>query len=246
MKKILKIIIVAGILCELLFLGNKIWSPLISNSQILDIAAYILPLGGLFFITGRKEYKDAWIKTENFKSSFQKAGIIIFCALVAFGFQWIGLDPERKVNPSWMVIALALIHYFFLGIFEEGLFRLYILGELKDMKSEKAILISSILFGLAHGLSGFHEPLMRITQILYAFMIGILFAAVYLRKGNIWALILLHMTVDFLAELPIHFQTPGGGQGGDIDLLSSMIALMIVLPAFLKGLGEIRKLKASN
>lgn len=93
------------------------------------------------------------------------------------------------------------------GVFEEVLCRGLIIPVLlfgcKKHNIFKAAFISSALFGSWHIMNFFYGASFRTTaiQIVYAFGIGMVFAAVYLRTGSLWPSIIVHSLIDGTANL---------------------------------------------
>ena len=71
-------------------------------------------------------------------------------------------------------------------VIEELIFRFGICGIYKD-KREKAILVSSFMFGLAH---------FNLIQSTYAFILGIVLAYVYTKSQNLLTSTLMHITIN--------------------------------------------------
>jgi membrane protease YdiL (CAAX protease family) len=70
-----------------------------------------------------------------------------------------------------------------------------------------AIVVTSVLFGVTHlanVLAG-ATLLETVSQVAYSVAIGVAFAALVLRKGTIWPLVLAHAAVDAASFL----QKPG-------------------------------------
>ena len=63
----------------------------------------------------------------------------------------------------------------------------------------------SLLFGLTHALNSLagKSPLEDLVQILYAIAIGFAFAALVLKKGILWPLVLAHFLIDFVNFIQI-------------------------------------------
>lgn len=101
-------------------------------------------------------------------------------------------------------VAFLLVGYLLTGFFEEALYRGVILRVLCPMGIWPAVLISSLLFGLAHSTNLFlhfsGNPVLVGLQIIGAFTFGIGMAALRLRTNTIWPLMILHAAIDlFLA-----------------------------------------------
>jgi membrane protease YdiL (CAAX protease family) len=124
------------------------------------------------------------------------------------------LTGEMWVNVMAMVI--------FGPIAEELLFRKFLCDRLKPFGDGVAIVVSGIMFGLFHG---------NITQGIYACMLGMIFAYVYLKTGNIFITIGYHVVANFMGSvLPLLLLNSAalGGldevmAGGDPNALSEFI-----------------------
>jgi uncharacterized protein len=101
------------------------------------------------------------------------------------------------------ILALTLM----VGFVEEGFFRGLMLQALAPRGPWRAILVTAALFGLTHvmNLAAGKSPLEQAGQILYAFAFGFGWAALVLRKGLLWPLVVAHCLIDFASFL----QTPG-------------------------------------
>lgn len=99
-------------------------------------------------------------------------------------------------------LSLLLVATLFVGVAEEGMYRGYILNTIeKKSGTKKALLYSSLLFGLLHSvnfLAG-QKLLTTVTQIFITAAIGYAFAVLYLKSGrNLLLVMLLHGVYDFL------------------------------------------------
>lgn len=93
------------------------------------------------------------------------------------------------------------------GIFEEFFYRGIILGILVKIFQKQSskthqiwypVLITSVLFGLGHMGNVMSQSLPNtLLQVLQAFSLGIIFAAIYLRSGSLFIPMLLHGSWDF-------------------------------------------------
>ena len=115
---------------------------------------------------------------------------LIIVALAAFS-GGIMFDNSELFIPN-LIFTLGI------GLTEELYFRGIICNMWKDTET-KAIIISSVLFGLSHllnvmGGAGLAETLL---QMAFAFTYGVVMAFVILRTKSIWPCILLHAFHDF-------------------------------------------------
>ncbi|MDO4531691.1 MAG: CPBP family intramembrane metalloprotease, partial [Bacillota bacterium] len=112
-------------------------------------------------------------------------------------------------------LATALLFSFAPGIYEEVIYRRIVLQNLYNGFGEgkkagwKAILISSASFGVIHltnlPVLGLETTLI---QISYAFVIGLVFGAGYLRTESLPLLLSAHWGIDFTSQI---FQTDDMG-----------------------------------
>ena len=121
----------------------------------------------------------------------------------------------------WAIVIVAVI----VGpIVEELVFRKFLLDRIAGYGQITAMLVSGLIFGLAHG---------NFFQFFYAFALGMIFAYMYLRTGSVKHTILLHMMINFcgsvlpLALLKVMERNPIVGAVLSIGQLSYMFMMMI-------------------
>ncbi|MFT8400990.1 MAG: CPBP family intramembrane glutamic endopeptidase, partial [Lentilactobacillus diolivorans] len=138
-------------------------------------------------------------------------------------------------------LPLALSAGIGAGLFEEYLFRGVIMGLLlkvfgrfsKGRQIWYAILVSSLLFGIAHGINATAQPLMyTLEQMASAGLSAPLYAAVYLRSGTIIMPMLFHGIWDFgtsLSTANVVVTANMSGQDFLIEIGTDLITLVIAL-----------------
>ena len=89
----------------------------------------------------------------------------------------------------WAVILSAVI---LAPIMEELIFRKLVLDRLAGYGPAVAMFVSALVFGLAHG---------NFYQFFYAFLLGLIFAYIYLRTGKVRYSMMLHMMVNFCGSV---------------------------------------------
>ena len=89
----------------------------------------------------------------------------------------------------WAVILSAVI---LAPIMEELIFRKLVLDRLAGYGPAVAMVVSALVFGLAHG---------NFYQFFYAFLLGLIFAYIYLRTGKVRYSMMLHMMVNFCGSV---------------------------------------------
>jgi membrane protease YdiL (CAAX protease family) len=121
----------------------------------------------------------------------------LFPLIVLFdnSFEELGLADGSFLRLG---IAMALV-----GFVEETLYRGVMLRILLPSGTWKAAIVSSAIFGLAHGMGVLvGQDLARIFfQIGYASAIGFAYAAIVIRTGALWPVILLHFAINLIALL---------------------------------------------
>lgn len=165
--------------------------------------------------------------------------------LVASLFMLQALQSPLTDDARWL--GLSIPNMFFVGFFEEALTRgliLYLL--LTAWKSRpngvvEAVLVSSVLFGLAHLLNLFTGAPLSATmiQIGYATGFGVGFAALLLRTNTIWIGVVLHALVDANGEAWFGPSTEATETTGDPANLSPLV--LVGLPLLIYGIILIRK-----
>ena len=100
-------------------------------------------------------------------------------------------------NPRYLL--LALVATLLVGFAEEGIFRGLMFQAILPRGVWKAVIITSLLFGLTHSANLLHGQSVVVTtiQILYALAIGFVAAALVATKGLIWPLVVAHFLTDF-------------------------------------------------
>ncbi len=124
---------------------------------------------------------------------------ILWVMLIVMYSAAAGKIPFTVLNiPTLMSCLMA-------GLSEEIIFREIAISHMtKYFRSEKMIpiiaAVSGLLFGLTHFLNavGGGTLLGRVFQVVLSICFGYFFSAVYLRKGNIWALIVMHTLYDVI------------------------------------------------
>ncbi|GAA1843845.1 CPBP family intramembrane metalloprotease [Microbacterium koreense] len=78
-----------------------------------------------------------------------------------------------------------------------------------------AVLVSSVVFGLGHAPGMIGQPwTLLVAKVVWATALGIFLAAVFVRSGNLWSVVLLHMTLNvtastapYVSYIAVPFQT---------------------------------------
>ena len=137
--------------------------------------------------------------------------LVLYTALLfLFLFDAFDKGAQWQTTPA---IFLGILHMIGIGVREEVIFR-GIVGNTLSLKyaTDKkglwfAVIVSALLFGGVHMNNIFHGVKLMglMAQVVSACGAGLLFAAIYLRGGNLWVLMLIHALVDAGALLESTF-----------------------------------------
>ena len=119
-----------------------------------------------------------------------------------YGKLLFGMPTDRPLRTGWQ-IAWYFMGMFTVGVAEEFLFRGVIAQTLLEHFGTsragiwKACLLSGLFFGGAHLTNILSSaPFGVLMQCVFAGSLGVLFAAIYFRTGNLWVLVFLHGAQD--------------------------------------------------
>lgn len=127
-------------------------------------------------------------------------GIVIGNLPWIFGVEESSMLEELMKEAGWAAFPMTLYAVIGAPILEELAMRKVLLDRLHPYGEGFAMAASGLLFGLIHGNSG---------QFFLAFLLGMLFAMVYLRTGRIIYTILLHAIINLTASIPDFIQLAG-------------------------------------
>lgn len=165
----------------------------------------------IFWLYNKKRPKD-FFTTRNF-------GPYLLMGWSIFLVEGITLIENIAQGQKIGSIALAVLMGLAPGIKEEVIFRIIPIAiVMKGKNKEKhmwiAFFASGIIFSLIHILNiiAGADLIMSLIQAFYAFCVGLVFAAIYLRTGNMWITIFLHSITDIIAFLGLEDQQNLGVQ----------------------------------
>ena len=192
------------VLTDLLLLGlGQLLSflpPTLPMLYLVEIIFILIPVALMFFFG----FSSAFKKENILRGVFYLLPYVVFQLLVLGIFFSENLGNSDANWKPWYLVVYGVFSVIGIGIREECIFRGTIQNILakKYAKSVKGIwitvIVAALSFGLTHITNVFFgmDPLAVLTQVISATCLGILFGAVYLRSGSIWALILIHTLTD--------------------------------------------------
>ena len=95
------------------------------------------------------------------------------------------VDIATDISPWTALVIMVLCA----PVFEELIFRKLLIDRTVKYGEKTAILFSGIFFGLFHG---------NLNQFIYAFVLGVFLAFLYVKTGNLKITIALHMLINFM------------------------------------------------
>lgn len=135
---------------------------------------------------------------------------------------------EEMIQNSSIYINLIVISIL-APIFEEIFFRKLLIDRTIKYGATLSILLSALMFALFHG---------NLSQFFYAFLLGLLFAFVYIKTGRITYSIILHAVVNFYGSVASVFfsaSVENISQGldmakmGDIGIIAIYLAVLVIV-----------------
>ena len=178
-----------------LLVGTVAYFTQLSNEWLYGSASLLLSIIAAVLLT-----RMGWWKIVGFRSPNQPRDLWYFVLplLPAVINLIIGLEVSSLVRLAEFFVITLLI-----GFAEETIFRGLMLNTLKAHGFWRAAIITALLFGLSHALNGLAGKSMAETaaQIFYAVAFGFAFAALVLKKGILWPLVIVHFLIDFASFL---------------------------------------------
>lgn len=162
------------------------------------------PISEIGLINIKKGYKDLF-KGLAFGSISM---ILVFIILITSG----NISLQNPLSSPNFNISLLIqfVFFIFVGINEEMFSRGYCMTVLKQTGNTWVVLIvSSIIFSALHSLN----PSMSILSYINLFLVGLLFAYMFLRSNNLWLPIGYHITWNYFQGNIFGFQVSGQSTG---------------------------------
>ena len=192
------------VLTDLLLLGlGQLFSflpPTLPMLYLVEIIFILIPVALMFFFG----FSSAFKKGNILRGLFYLLPSVVFQLLVLGIFFSENLGNSDANWKPWYLVVYGVFSVIGIGVREECIFR----GTLQNILAKKyaksvkgiwiTVIVTALTFGLTHVTNVFFgmDPLAVLTQVISATCLGILFGAVYLRSGSIWALILIHTLTD--------------------------------------------------
>lgn len=213
---ILEIVVVfvyllAGTVAQLAHLSN-LWLYGLAQVGLALIAAVLLTIMG-------------WWRKVGYRPAYARRDLVYF--LVPFLPIVMNLIPGVEFVSLGQVSAVFAVTLL-VGFVEESFFRGLMLQPLKAHGLWRAAIVTTLLFGLTHAMNllAAESVVDAAQQLFYASAIGFAFAALALKFGIIWPLVLAHFLIDFASMI----QQPGAAlsTGWSITITVGITLVFIV------------------
>jgi hypothetical protein len=170
-------------------------------------------------------------------------GLILGLLIMAFAYVFLSLIGEivfENYTFDLQKIFLSIILFIGVSIFEEVIFRGYMLKNLlESFNPYVALFISSIFFSLIHG----SNPNVTAIGLCNIFLAGFFLGASYIFTKNLWFPIALHFSWNFFQSMfgfkvsgldsysIIEFSIPENNMlnGGEFGFESSLLSIIILI-----------------
>jgi len=185
-------------LCKI-FIQNPLFHEDYSSSYLIVMTI----LKGSLFLFTLFLLKNEKIKVSNFNKTkylLLIVGIIVFFRLY---YNVTSSAAELKLEVDYIKLIFYSLHNFFIGLFEEFYFRLFVFSLLCSFYKKnlfKISILTSSLFAIVHlsnlllNSYSFSDVLF---QVFFAFAVGIFFQILFVNFKNIYIPVLIHFFIDF-------------------------------------------------
>ena len=185
------IFLVLAIIVIYLIAGTAVALLKLPNNDLYFSANLGLALLGALLLTGMHFWKGVGFRPLVLRRDLRLYWLPLILVVLNLIY---GVEIKSASSIAYYFVLAGMV-----GFVEEVYFRGFILRALAPKGTVRAIIISSVLFGLLHSLNvlGGSNALYTLLQVVYALAIGLAFAAITLRTGVIWPLVIIHALIDF-------------------------------------------------
>jgi membrane protease YdiL (CAAX protease family) len=184
-------LILLAIILVYLASGTAVAMLKLPTGDLYFIANVVLTLLGTGLLTGWRFWKGV-----GFHALSQSRDLLLYwlpAVPILINLMY-GVAVKSAGSLVYFLILAAMV-----GFVEEVFFRGLILRAIAPRGAVKAVVISSVVFGLVHSMNvlGGSNGFYTLLQIGYALAIGLSFAAITLRTHVLWPLVIIHALIDF-------------------------------------------------
>ena len=169
------------------------------SGPLLQFAVLIPLAAGIFvYLLWKNKWRDAFFGrtiTFNAQTLLLWSPLLLVLVVMLIGNRGLNIDSMPDL------IFMFIMQLFVVAFIEETFFRGFMLKALLAKGVFKAVLITSILFGVTHSLQllGGQSMEATILQILYAFLVGLVLSLLIMHEQSILITIAFHGLNNFLS-----------------------------------------------
>ena len=161
----------------------------------------------LYYIYLLWRYRINLFKFANYRRGMLFIPFVIICFSNLIAAAIAGSDFYVSVNP--LLLSLTIVYHLFGVIIEELLFRFFIQNSLVFASSIKRVLASAGIFALFHlinivNVSSVDALVDVLTQVIYAFGLGLLLGLIYEYTYSIPLCVIFHFIFNFTNLILVH------------------------------------------
>ena len=209
---ILIIILSQLLIIPLIFIFNDSLKEIISFSGTSNLVTQVLSLFlAIFLMTKISKLKTEQLgfSKDNIVSSYLKGtlfGILQIFSVFFIIFGLKAIDVYYVANIPMILFIKVFIFFIFQGLFEELLFRGYLMPVFSKIIGIKfTIILLSFLFTCIHLLN----PNLSIVGLVNVFLAGVTFSLIYYYTGNLWIVGAMHTIWNFILGFIVGSQVSG-------------------------------------
>lgn len=165
------------------------------------VAAIVILTGSYLYLrrVQKKTLRSLGLKFTSASIQNVLHGLAISAVVVGLLGLFANIVGAHKLNATIEVVRLVkvvFLHIFIamlIGFIEEAFFRGFLLqGFMQDMRTYAAVIITTLLYTLAHFFKPIEDPLGTLPKVLGFALVGVILAYAYLRSGSLYLPIGIH------------------------------------------------------
>ncbi|PCF70895.1 hypothetical protein B4W72_11750 [Staphylococcus delphini] len=242
MKNVKKFL-VSFIFISLLLFAIAVISLILPFSNYTNslVAQSIVTISLILFLVVTNNFQTLEINMNNISKGFL---IGIYILLMAILNLLSSMQTIESIKFTFGIVLSLIMTNLMVALFEEVVCRGLIFNEfLKNNNPLKAGLYSSAVFAFAHFFNLTHSPdfIGVLTQVIYTFFIGMIFAAIYYYTNNLLSVILLHFTLDLTSGFNELKAVETITHQSTTSFTDMLVTILISLPCFIIGYYLLKK-----
>lgn len=200
------------LILPLIFIFNDSFKEILSFSGTSNLVSEILSLFlSIFLMTKISKLKteQLGLTKDDIIISYLKGALFGILQIFSVFFIIFGLkaiDVYYVGNISILILIKVFIFFVFQGLFEEILFRGYLIPFFSKVIGIKfTIILLSFLFTCIH----LFNPNLNVVGVVNVFLAGVTFSLIYYYTGNLWLVGAMHTLWNFILGFIVGSQVSG-------------------------------------